>query len=94
MIKSFKAKETEKIFNQEYSLKLPSSIQRVALRKLWMIDAAQTINDLRIPPANHLEQLKGDRRGQYSIRINEQWRICFKWHQDNAFEVEITDYHN
>jgi proteic killer suppression protein len=94
MIKSFKSRETEKIFNQEYSLKLPSSVQRVAMRKLWMIDAAQTINDLRIPPANHPEQLKGNRRGQYSIRINEQWRVCFKWHQDNAFEVEITDYHN
>lgn len=94
MIKSFKFRETEKIFNREYSLKLPSSIQRTALRKLWMIDAAQTINDLRTPPSNHLEQLKSNRRGQYSIRINEQWRICFKWHQGDAYEVEITDYHN
>jgi len=94
MIKSSKAKETEKIFKREYSLKLPSNIQRVALRKLWMLDAAQTINDLRIPPANHLEQLKGGRRGQCSIRINEQWRICFKWHQGDIYEVEIIDYHN
>jgi len=94
MIKSFKSKETERIFNQEYSRKLPSFVQRTALRKLWMIDAAQTINDLRIPPANHLEQLKGKRRGQYSIRINDQWRICFKWHQGDAYEMAITNYYN
>lgn len=94
MIKSFKSKETEKIFNREYSLKLPLAIQRTAMRKLWMIDAAQTINDLRVPPANHLEQLKGKRKGQYSIRINEQWRICFKWQQSDAYELEIVDYHN
>jgi len=94
MIKSFKSKEAERIFIREYSLKLPSSIQRTALRKLWMIDAAQTTNDLRIPPANHLEKLKGNRQGQYSIRINEQWRICFKWHQNDAYEVDIIDYHN
>ncbi|MDP2683440.1 MAG: type II toxin-antitoxin system RelE/ParE family toxin [bacterium] len=94
MIKSFKSKEAERIFAREYSLKLPSSIQKTTLRKLWMIDAAQTINDLRVPPANHLEKLKGSRQGQYSIRINEQWRICFKWHQDDAYEVEIIDYHN
>jgi len=94
MIKSFKSKETERIFNQEHSLKLPQTIQRTAMRKLWMLDAAQTINDLRIPPANHLEQLKGNRREQHSIRINDQWRICFRWHQDDAYEVEIVDYHN
>jgi len=94
MIKSFKSKEAEKIFNREYSLKLPSSIQRTALRKLWMVAAAQTINDLRVPPANHLEQLKGNRQGQHSIRINEQWRICFAWRQGDAYEVEIIDYHN
>lgn len=94
MIKSFKSKETEKIFNREYSLKLPSSIQRTVLRKLWMIDAAQTINDLRVPPANHLEKLKGNKQGQYSIRINGQWRICFKWHQGDAYKVESIDYHN
>ena len=93
MIKSFKSKEVEKIFNREYSLKLPSAIQRIAMRKLWMLDASQTINDLRVPPANRLEQLKGNRRGQYSIRINEQWRICFKWDKSDAYEVEIIDYH-
>ena len=93
MIKSFKSKETEKIFNREYSLKLPSAIQRTAMRKLWMLDASQAINDLRVPPANHLEQLKGNRKGQYSIRINEQWRICFKWDKSDAYKVEIIDYH-
>jgi proteic killer suppression protein len=94
MIKIFKSNETEKIFNLNYSRRLPASIQRTALRKLWMIDAAQTINDLRIPPANHLEKLKGKRHEQYSTRINEQWRICFEWHQGDAYEVEIIDYHN
>ncbi|PIT90692.1 MAG: plasmid maintenance system killer [Candidatus Komeilibacteria bacterium CG10_big_fil_rev_8_21_14_0_10_41_13] len=94
MIKSFKSKETEKIFNREYSLKLPPNIQRTALRKLWMLDSAQSIDDLRRPPANRLEQLKGKRRRQYSIRINDQWRVCFKWHQGDAHEVEIIDYHN
>ncbi len=93
MIKSFKSKEAEKIFNLEYSLKLPAAIQKTALRKLWMIDAAQTINDLRVPPANRLEQLKGKLKGRYSIRINEQWRICFKWHQGDAYEMEIIDYY-
>jgi len=94
MIKSFKSKETEKIFNREYSLKLPPNIQRAALRKLWMLDSAQSIDDLRRPPANRLKQLKGKRRRQYSIRINDQWRVCFKWHQGDAHEVEIIDYHN
>jgi len=93
MIKSFKSKEVQKIFIQEYSSKLPESIQRVALRKLWMLDAAFVIEDLRIPPANHLERLKGKRKGQYSIRINDQWRLCFEWSQGDAFEVEIVDYH-
>ena len=93
MIKSFKSKETQKIFNQEYSRKLPTAIQRVALRKLWMLDASVVIDDLKIPPANHLERLKGKRNGQYSIRINDQWRICFEWNHGNAFEVEIIDYH-
>ncbi len=68
-------------------------MQRVALRKLLMVDAALTINDLRVPPANRLEQLKGNRRGQQSIRINDQWRICFLWHQGDAYDVEIVDYH-
>ena len=93
MIKSFKSKEAQKIFNQEYSLKLPANIQRTAMRKLWMINAAHSINDLRIPPANHLEQLKGDRLGQHSIRINEKWRICFEWRHEDAHEIEIINYH-
>ena len=93
MIKSFGCKETEKIFKREYSLKLPSSIQRTAMRKLWLIDAAGSINDLRVPPANCLEKLKGKRKAQYSIRVNDQWRICFRWQQQDAYEVEIVDYH-
>ena len=93
MIKSFKSKEAEKIYNRLYSLKLPSSIQRVAMRKLWMLDAAQTLDDLRIPPANHLERLKGDRSEQYSITINNKWRVCFIWHGGDAHDVEIVDYH-
>ena len=94
MIKSFKSEETEKIFNQLYSRKLPSSIQRTAMRKLWMIHAAETINDLLIPPANRLERLKGNRHEQCSIRINEQWRICFRWLSGDAYDIEIVDYHN
>jgi toxin HigB-1 len=93
MIKSFKSREAEKIFNQECSTKLPADIQRTALRKLLMIHAAIAINDLRIPPANRLKQLKGVRRGQYSIRINDQWRVCFSWQSGDAYEVEIEDYH-
>ncbi|TKJ37398.1 MAG: plasmid maintenance system killer [Planctomycetes bacterium B3_Pla] len=93
MIKTFKCKETEKIFRREYSRKLPYNIQRVALRKLRMIDRSETLNDLKIPPANMLEKLSGNRKGQYSIRINDQWRICFHWTDRNAREVEIVDYH-
>lgn len=93
MIKLFKNKETEKIYNRQSSRKLPPDIQRTALRKLWMIDAAINITDLKVPPANRLEKLRGDRAGQYSIRINNQWRICFDWHENDAHEVEIVDYH-
>lgn len=93
MIKSFRDKETEKIYNQFFSKKLPSSIQRIALRKLIMIDNARDINDLRIPPSNHLEQLHGDREGQYSIRINDQFRVCFVYDDGDYYQVEITDYH-
>lgn len=93
MINNFKDKETEKIWKQTYSKKIPASIQKVALRKLFMINRAIDINDLKIPPANNLEKLKGDRIGQFSIRINDQWRICFNWHDHNAFDVEILDYH-
>jgi len=93
MIKSFKNKETEKVYSREGSSKLPRDIQQVALRKLRMINNAKNLNDLRIPPANRLEKLKGAREGQYSIRINDQWRICFAWQEADAYDVEITDYH-
>lgn len=93
MIKSFKDKETEKVFNRNYSKKLPETIQQRALRKLRMIDAAADINDLRVPPGNRLEALSGNREGQHSIRINNQWRICFTWNRGDAYDVEIVDYH-
>ncbi|MEK7673069.1 MAG: type II toxin-antitoxin system RelE/ParE family toxin [Patescibacteria group bacterium] len=93
MIKSFKDKETNRIFSGEISRKLPFDIQRTAKRKLLMINAIDNIFDLSIPPSNHLEKLKGDRWDQYSIRINQQWRICFHWQNKDAYNVEITDYH-
>jgi toxin HigB-1 len=93
VIKSFRDKETEKVYSRERSAKLPGNIQQIALRKLRMINNAQDIHDLRIPPSNRLEKLGGDRKGQYSIRINDQWRICFKWQDNSAYNVEITDYH-
>lgn len=93
MIKSFRDRDTEKLFAREPSRKLPHEIQRTALRKLAMLDAASELRDLRIPPGNRLEALRGDRKGQWSIRINDQWRICFRWHEGNAYEVEIEDYH-
>jgi proteic killer suppression protein len=93
MIKSFASKETEKLFNRQFSRKLPQSIQRVARRKLAVLDAAGVLQDLRIPPSNRLEKLSGDRKGQYSIRINDQWRICFRWRSGDAYDVEIVDYH-
>lgn len=93
MIKSFKTREEAKLFRREFSKKFPPDIQKMALRKLWMINAAANINDLRVPPSNHLEALKGDRKGEYSIRINKKWRICFKWINENAYDLEITDYH-
>jgi len=93
VIKSFKDAETEKVFARQLSRRLPKAIQQVALRKLRMINNALSLNDLRIPPANRLEKLLGDRAGQFSIRINDQWRICFEWREGDAFNVEITDYH-
>ena len=93
MIKSFKCKETKRIWNGRRSSKLPENIQNKALRKLRQIDAAQTISDLRNPPGNKLEALKGDRKGQYSIRIDRQWRICFVWNDEKVNDVEIVDYH-
>lgn len=93
MIKSFNCKETEQLFNREYSRRIQTDIQRIALRKLWMLDAAVELNDLRVPPGNRLEALAGKRVGQHSIRINDQWRICFVWRDGNAHNVEIVDYH-
>lgn len=93
MIRNFKDKETQKIFELQRSRKLPSDIQQVALRKLRMLNRAETLQDLRVPLANRLERLVGDREGQYSIRINDQWRICFEWQDGEASDVEIVDYH-
>lgn len=93
MIHTFKDKETEKIFNRNFSRKLPQNVQQVAFRKLRMLNRAITLNDLRVPPGNKLEELRGDRKGQYSIRINDQWRICFNWKSGDKYNVEITDYH-
>jgi proteic killer suppression protein len=93
MIKSFRDKETEKIFNRQISSRLPQDIQRNARKKLVILDAAAQLNDLRTPPGNRLEALKRDRQGQHSIRINDQWRICFKWRDGDAYDAEITDYH-
>ncbi|MEC4686201.1 MAG: type II toxin-antitoxin system RelE/ParE family toxin [Nitrospirota bacterium] len=84
---------TTKIYHRERSRKLPNDIQQIALRKLRMINNAKNINDLRVSPANRLEKLSGDRAGQYSIRINDQWRICFVWKGEDAYNAEITDYH-
>jgi len=92
VIKTFKDAGTQKIYQRERSRKLPSDIQQIALRKLRMINNAINLNDLRVPPANRLEKLSGNRAGQYSIRINDQWRICFEWKNSDAFNVEITDY--
>ena len=94
MIKTFKCKETEKIFNGKFSKKLPHDIQGRALIKLHSLDIAEDIKDLLIPPSNKLEQLSGDRKGQYSIRINDQYRVCFSWVDNNAYDIEIVDYHD
>lgn len=93
MIRSFKDKETQKIFERVRSRKIPSDIQQVALRKLRMLNRAETLQDLRVPPANRLERLVGNRKDQYSIRINNQWRVCFEWQDGDAFDVGIVDYH-
>lgn len=93
MIRSFRCKETEKLFGRVFSRKLPHDVQRVARRKLETLDAAETLEDLRNPPSNRLEKLHGKRAGQHSIRLNDQWRLCFVWRETNAYNVEIVDYH-
>ncbi len=93
MIKTFKDDLTQNIYQRQSSRKLPSDIQQVALRKLRMLNNAASLTDLRVPPANRLEKLSGDRSGQWSIRINDQWRICFEWQENNAYNVQIVDYH-
>lgn len=93
MIRTFKDKEAEKVFKGHFSKKLPQNIQQIAERKLILLHQSTTLNDLRVPPSNRLEALKGNRRGQHSIRINDQWRICFEWNEDGVYAVEIVDYH-
>lgn len=93
MIRSFKCRETENVFRRQFSQKLPLKMQRIAFRKLRMLNRSITLADLRVPPGNRLEKLHGGRKGQYSIRINEQYRICFRWRDGDAQDVEIVDYH-
>lgn len=93
MIKSFRCRETQKIFNRQFSRKFPQDIQQRAFMKLNAIDAATQVDDLVLPPSNRLEALKKERKGQWSIRINDQWRICFEWRSGHAEQVEIVDYH-
>jgi proteic killer suppression protein len=93
MIVSFACRETERVWNQEFSKRFPPAIQGVMLRKLIMLHKSVSLDDLRCPPSNRLEKLKGDREGQYSIRVNDQYRICFRWQNGNASSVQIVDYH-
>jgi len=93
MIRSFKDGRTERLFRRERVKGLSRDLQRSALRKLQMIDAAEALGDLRVSPGNRLETLKSDLRGQYSIRVNDQWRVCFRWHRGNADDVGLVDYH-
>jgi len=93
MIQSFKCKETAKIFETGFSRKFPVSILKSAIIRLAMLNRSGKLDDLKIPPSNHLEKLSGDRDGQYSIRINDKYRVCFDWEGNNAFDVEIVDYH-
>lgn len=93
MIKSFADAETERVWQGDFSRRLPHDIQAVARRKLRMLNNAVSVEDLRVPPANRLEALRGNRQGQHSIRVNDQWRLCFKWRSGNAEDVKIVDYH-
>lgn len=93
MIKSFADRDTEALFQRRPVRRFPAGLLRTMLRKLVAVDAAEALEDLRVPPGNRLEKLKGDRAGQHSIRVNDQWRICFRWKEGDAYEVEIVDYH-
>ena len=93
MIRTFADNETEGLFNREPVKRFPPRIRRPGLRKLLLLDAGESLDDLRVPPGNRLEKLRGNREGQYSIRINDQWRVCFRWEAGDAYEVEIVDYH-
>jgi len=94
VIRSFRDRETENLFYRRPSRRLPHHLLRAALKRLVLLDAAESLNDLRIPPGNHLEKLAGNRAGQYSIRINAQWRVCFRWEEGGPADVEIVDYHS
>ena len=93
MIRSFRDKESERVFLRQRRKRFPRELERAALRKLLLLEAAESLDDLRVPPGNRLEKLTRDREGQYSIRINSQWRVCFRWEDGDAFDVEIVDYH-
>jgi proteic killer suppression protein len=93
VIKSFADRDTERLFRRERVRRYPAALQRPMLRKLVAVDAAEALEDLKVPPGNRLEKLKGDRAGQYSVRVNDQWRICFRWADGNAHAVELVDYH-
>ncbi|MEW6111692.1 MAG: type II toxin-antitoxin system RelE/ParE family toxin [Thermodesulfobacteriota bacterium] len=93
MIRNFKDKAAERLFRREFTRKVPPGLVRTAFRKLRMLHRSITLADLRVPPGNRLEKLSEDREGQHSIRINDQWRICFRWHDGDAYDVEIVDYH-
>jgi toxin HigB-1 len=93
MIRTFGDRETEKVFRRQSRTKFAQAVARAALRKLLILDAAESLVDLRIPPGNRLEKLAGNRLGQYSVRVNDQWRVCFRWHDGDAYDVEIVDYH-
>ena len=93
MIKSFRDADTERLWKEERTRRIPADLRKPGLRKLQMLNAATALTDLLVPPGNRLERLRGDREGQYSIRINDQYRVCFEWRESNAFDVEITDYH-
>ena len=93
MIRSFHDRDTERLARRELVRRWGSDVRRLALRKLRMLDAAVSLDDLRVPPGNRLERLRGDRAGQWSIRVNDQWRLCFEWRESDAYDVELVDYH-